>query len=76
MVGDYYVLVTGSAELSDHLVEFTRALGRRIMAESDLVLVTGGLQEIKKGIPTVDHEVVAEHWKDCASQREIRKNES
>jgi predicted Rossmann-fold nucleotide-binding protein len=58
MIGMYHVLVTGSGELSPHLVEFTRALGRRIMMEEDLVLVTGGLRQRTPGVPTVDHEVV------------------
>jgi predicted Rossmann-fold nucleotide-binding protein len=58
MVGMYNVLVTGSGTLSEHLVTFTRALGSRIMAESDLVLVTGGLKQIEEGKPTVDYQVV------------------
>jgi predicted Rossmann-fold nucleotide-binding protein len=58
MVRMYYVLVTGSARLSDDLVEFARALGRRIMAESDFVLVTGGLKQIEEGRTTADYEVV------------------
>ena len=57
MVQMYYVFVTGSAELSSRLVEFTRALGKRIMADSDLVLVTGGLKQFTEGIPTADWEV-------------------
>jgi len=58
MVRMHYVLVTGSAELSKHLVEFTRALGRRIMMERDLVLVTGGLKQFTRDVPTADYEVV------------------
>jgi predicted Rossmann-fold nucleotide-binding protein len=58
----YRILVTGSHELKrkrgKHLVAFTRALGKRIMAESNLVLLTGGLERLGEGQPAVDYVVV------------------
>jgi hypothetical protein len=59
MVSDYQILVSGSANLSKGLIGFVESLGHKIATQTNLILATGGLEEIigEEGKVTVDSVV-------------------
>lgn len=59
MARTYRLLVSGSAKLSDWLVEFAETLGEQIIETTDLILVTGGLEKLDGAKSAVDGRVVA-----------------
>ncbi|GAI26854.1 unnamed protein product, partial [marine sediment metagenome] len=57
MVRTYRLLISGSSRLSNNLISFVETLGEKIIEQTNLILLTGGLKSIEEGIPTVDFTV-------------------
>lgn len=58
MIDSRQVLVSGSSLLSPALVPFVKDLGKNIILQTDFQIITGGLLEREKDVPTTDYSVV------------------
>ncbi len=59
MIDSRKILISGSSRLNPDLIPFVEGLGRSIILNTDFQIITGGLQEREKGIPTTDFVVAS-----------------
>ena len=58
MINSRQILVSGSSQLSQELVPFVKDLGKNIILQTEFQIITGGLLEREKGVPTTDYYVI------------------